>query len=145
MPMGSTKFYLDQWTEWPNRQMGLWVYPESAYVGNTSPETAFGIEIFDDVHRLWYLFSDQTERAWQDGQDAFRLLSAPLNQWSYQVIDIAADYDRFDWTPPPPKTIIEGYRSPTKPMINFRLFVATTSQQAGTFGGCFGSIIQHLP
>ncbi|MBI4790842.1 MAG: hypothetical protein HY782_27750, partial [Chloroflexi bacterium] len=31
MPMGSTKFYLDQWTEWPNRQMGLWVYPESAY------------------------------------------------------------------------------------------------------------------
>ncbi len=136
--------YLDQWIEFPNYKFRVPVYPTFRF-DNSS---VLGIEIRDDQHQLWYIFSDQPERIWKDPSDpniAYHLVPAPLNHWSEPTITVPGDYAALGWALPHEQTVVQDGRSAVKRMINFRLFVGTHSSTPGTYGGCFGAIVQHLP
>lgn len=140
--------YLDQWTEFPDYKIRIPVYPTFRYSGGNSPSSVMGIEVRDDTHQLWYIFSDEPERLWTlDGNPlvAFHLLPAPLDQWSEPTVDIARDYDALHWSIPDLKTVVRDSRTVDEPMVNFRLFVGTRDQDPVHLSGCFGPIIQHLP
>ncbi len=136
--------YLDQWVEFPNYKFRVPVYPTFRF-DNTS---VLGLEIRDDQHQLWYIFSDQPERVWKDPTNpniAYHLVSSPLNQWSEPTINVPGDYAALDWGLPREQTVMQDNQTSVKRMINFRLFVGTHSSAPGSFTGCFGPIVQHLP
>lgn len=140
--------YLDQWIEFPDYKFRIPVYPTFRYAGGNSPSTVLGIEIRDDEHQLWYIFSDDPERLWTDPKNpnvAYRVINAPLNQWSDHLLDVPADYRALNWQLPVEKHVFENGQSLLKRMINFRLMIGSTEGKPATYGGCFGAIIQHLP
>jgi hypothetical protein len=140
--------FLDQWIEFPNDKFRVPVWPTFRYAGGDTPETVMGIEVRDDTHRLWYIFSDESERIWIDPANplhAFHLLEAPLNRWSEHTIDLSADYHSLGWPLPGPVIIQKDGRPVLQRMVNFRLFVASQEDEPFSYQGCFGPIIQHLP
>lgn len=84
-------------------RIGLWVYPTFSYVyyGETGdPRNAFGVEINDGTHLLWFIFSDKNAGVYQLRNHRIVVIEAPLNQWSYVEIDVGEEYRKAGWEVP---------------------------------------------
>ncbi len=106
----------------------VWVYPTTDL-----RDEIYGLEVVDGVHQLWILFGPPTDRATQDGQPTIVSFPAPLNQWSKQVVDLAALYQSLGWTIPLPSMRYANGLRYTVPQVQLSWIVASQSRSSAAW------------
>lgn len=146
---GWGRLVFDQWAEFPDQPLRIRVFPETLSAlpetissSPVAPTTAFGLEILDGGHRLWYLFSNSQELEWTDGSSAYHSLITPSGRWSTVTIDVAGDYKRFGWQLPSIQPVPGDIFNSDQRRVNFRFFIGTSSADAQMLAGCVGPITE---
>ena len=139
-----SRVMLDQWIENPDGDIGLWVRPTQSYISGL-PDYGYGVEIFDGRHTLWILYADKAASGFFSASHAFSMVAVPLNQWSYQTINIRAEYQRAGWSLPEPMQVVRDGVEKYVPMLNFRLMVASRRTNPATYNEQIGPIIAPPP
>jgi hypothetical protein len=78
-------------------KIGIWVHPSFSYAFDETtmkPKNAFGIEVNDGENLIWFLFSDKGEGTYTLPHHRIVVLEAPLGEWSYHEVDVAAEYGK---------------------------------------------------
>lgn len=124
------------------RMFSLWVYPTAA-VSETLDEQ-YGLEIDDGTRRLRILFgAAQSSHSLLRPDDALVYVSAPLNRWSRQTIDLARLYAEFNW--PLPRYSPRDWNGVPYPARQLRLSLIGASRTRLEAAWIFGAIEQERP
>lgn len=93
--------HVKQTIKFSNKTIGLSVYPTFSYEGGNDPHIVFGVEINDELHTIWYVFSDKNEGTYKvSNYHRVIVTKTPLNQWSYREINFYQQYQEFGWETP---------------------------------------------
>jgi len=115
----------------------LLVYPTFSFKTDVeqSPLAAAGVEVSDGKNpTLWYTFADlggfPESFDYPNGHHV-EILNVPLNQWSFQTINIEETYRKLGWSIPDNVTL--------------DLFLAVSDSQIGSYSISFDSIQAVIP
>lgn len=114
--------------------VGIWVYPTFSYLCDEktkNPANAFGVEVNDGIHILWFIFSDRNVGVYTLNNHRIVVIQTPLNIWSYRKMNISAEY------------IKAGWRKPNS--ISFILMLGLTQAMPGKRVGFFKEIDVECP
>lgn len=106
--------------------VGVWVYPTFSYHAdpiNKNPLNAFGIEINDGTHIVWFVFSRGEGARYEFRLHRIIIVTTPLNQWSYREVNIKAEYEAAKW--------------PVPGSFSFILMTGATKPDPGWYAGYF--------
>lgn len=109
--------------------IGIWAYPTFPYHPdpvNSNPRNAFGIEINDGTHIIWFIFSPGEPAFYEFKLHRIIVIPTPLNQWSYREINVKAQYEEAKWAFPG--------------SFSFILISGATKLDPGTYAGYFRSV-----
>jgi hypothetical protein len=109
--------------------IGVWVYPTFPYHPdpvNTNPRNAFGIEISDGIHLVWFIFSTGVPAVYELKLHRIVVIPTPLNQWSQRMVNIEPQYEDAKW--------------PAPESFSFSLITGATKLDPGTYKGYFESV-----
>jgi hypothetical protein len=117
----------------------VWVHPPSEMGRSGQPLTqAYGVAFEDGVHTLWVVFGpDEGESAFSPDHIVL-MRPAPLETWSRQIVDLAAEYRRLGWEPPPFRRVVIGQIEMVTQVVTLRLMVG--AQETEGISGQFGPI-----
>jgi hypothetical protein len=109
--------------------LGVWIYPTFPYHSdhvNNNPHNAFGIEVNDGIHIIWFIFAPGEAVVYELKLHRIVLIPTPLNQWSYREINIKEQYDKAGWLMPGSFSLI--------------LLTGATKVDPGFYAGYFKSV-----
>jgi hypothetical protein len=84
----------------PREPFGIWVYSDPAHSGRDLSTVAWGLEIDDKDHRLWFLFGSENCDVTLEEETFIVRRTVPPGSWTYQEIDVAGAYAAAGWTLP---------------------------------------------
>jgi hypothetical protein len=123
----------------PLNPFGVWVYwdpPEG-----TPSSIAYGLEIDDGQHQLWFLFGSQDCAELVDDEAYVVTLDVPFRRWSLQQIDVPAAYAEAGWRLPEPRAALYRGLDLDLRLVQVSLFLAAHGP-AGERQAHFGPIVQ---
>ncbi len=104
------------------------VFPTFSYIQDAGyPRNAFGLEIYDNDHMLWVIFSNTNEGTYQIGKHRIVVVGTPLNRWSDREIDLGMLYRSANWEEPT--------------AFSFTLLVGASRALPGEFAGFVKEIL----
>lgn len=124
----------------PLKPFGVWVYwdpPASA-----ASSVAYGLEIDDGRHQLWFLFGSQGNAELLGDEAYVVTLDVPLRTWNLQQIDVPAAYAEAGWRLPEPSPARYRGLDIDLRLVHVSLFLAARGP-AGKLQAHFGPVVQE--
>jgi hypothetical protein len=110
----------------PREPFGIWAYVDPIERSENPPSVAWGLEIDDGQHQLWFLFGLHGDAKNFSEEDRY-IIEQPVTpgKWSYQEMDVLAAYTEAGWSLPDLRpTTYRGLDTDLR-LVDLNLFLIT--------------------